>query len=91
MRYREVAQQGYQREADAIREAYARGERDNAASLVTNEMLELLTLSGNEKRARQRLAQYRAAGVNLPILHFVDGLSIHSIRATMEALAPSRN
>jgi 5,10-methylenetetrahydromethanopterin reductase len=44
------------------------GDREAAGQLLTPEVVERLTLIGNEVRVRERLAQYRAAGVQLPVM-----------------------
>lgn len=83
-----VKRQGFSAEADAIRDAFAQRERDRAASLVTDEMVDKLTLVGDAQKCRARLAQYRQAGVTLPLISILDGLSKQQIRDTLEALAP---
>lgn len=83
-----VAAQGFAKEADAITAAYARHEREEAARLVTVEMLDALTLAGDRDWCRSRLAGYRKAGVTTPLLNFLDGLTPDQVRATLEALAP---
>jgi 5,10-methylenetetrahydromethanopterin reductase len=44
------------------------GDRETAGQLVTPEVAERLTLIGTEAQVRERLAQYRAAGVQLPVM-----------------------
>ena len=83
-----VSRQGFAQEADAIRDAYARHQQDQAAALVTDEMVDKLTLSGDAQRARARLAQYRQAGVTLPIINCVGSRSPQEVRDTLETLAP---
>ena len=89
--YEWVKRQGFGPAADAIREAYAQRERDRAASLVTDAMLDSLVLAGEAGKCRARLARYRQAGATLPIVEFVRGLSGQQIRETVEALAPGKD
>jgi 5,10-methylenetetrahydromethanopterin reductase len=44
------------------------GDREAAGRLVAPEVAERLTIIGSEAQARERLAQYRAAGVQLPVM-----------------------
>jgi 5,10-methylenetetrahydromethanopterin reductase len=44
------------------------GDREVAGQFVPVEVAERLTLIGTEDRVRERLAQYRAAGVQLPVM-----------------------
>ena len=85
--HRLVSDQGFATEADAIRAAYGRHERDEAAHLVTDNMLDQLTVAGDRDWCRSRLAAYRKAGVSMPLLNFLDGLTAAEIKDTIEALA----
>lgn len=86
--HRLVAAQGFTKEADAIQQAYATFQRDEAARLVSDEMIDALTLAGTATWCHARLAEYRKGGVTLPVLNFLDGLTPQDIRATLAALAP---
>jgi 5,10-methylenetetrahydromethanopterin reductase len=44
------------------------GNQQIAAEFVPRDVAERLTLIGHESRVRERLAQYRAAGVQLPVM-----------------------
>jgi alkanesulfonate monooxygenase SsuD/methylene tetrahydromethanopterin reductase-like flavin-dependent oxidoreductase (luciferase family) len=52
---------GFGAEADAM-------ERGEGATALTNELLDSFCLIGPLERCRQRLAEYRSAGVDMPIL-----------------------
>lgn len=78
---------GWAREADEIRLRWLRGDRHGAAGCIPHAMVAALTISGSAREARARLAAFRAAGVDLPILSMPAGASPSSIRATLEALA----
>jgi alkanesulfonate monooxygenase SsuD/methylene tetrahydromethanopterin reductase-like flavin-dependent oxidoreductase (luciferase family) len=85
--HRLVSDQGFEQKADAIKAAYAGHEREKALCLVTDEMLDSLTVAGDRDWCRSRLAAYRKAGVTLPLLNFLDGLTSEEVRETIEALA----
>ncbi|MBE7190196.1 LLM class flavin-dependent oxidoreductase [Jatrophihabitans endophyticus] len=58
------ARQGWADVAAAVREAWQGGDRAGAAALVTDEMVLATTLIGTETMVRDRLAVWRAAGVD---------------------------
>ncbi|MBI2887870.1 MAG: LLM class flavin-dependent oxidoreductase [Chloroflexi bacterium] len=88
--HQHVTRQGFGKEADAIQAAFARREREQAAALVTDEMVDRLLLIGDAAACRARLAQYRQAGVALPLLNLLGGLSKAQVMESLEALAPGR-
>lgn len=56
----------------------------SAARLITDEIVDSLVVAGTEAECRARIAQYRDAGLQLPILFPVDG----NYAAALEKLAP---
>ena len=58
------SRQGWADVAAEVRERWQRGDRENAAGLVTDEMVLATTLIGTEGMVRARLAVWRDAGVN---------------------------
>ena len=80
--------QGYVEESRAVKEAWERRELDRAASLVTDEMLDNVTISGGPAECREKLARYHAAGADMPVITFPSGTSGDAMTRTMEALAP---
>ena len=58
------SRQGWADIAREVRERWQAGDRDGAASLVTDEMVLATTLIGTESMVRQRLGVWRDAGVD---------------------------
>jgi F420-dependent oxidoreductase-like protein len=54
---------GFGAEADRVRQAFQSRERDRAARLVTDEMVDAVTIIGNARQCRDQLASFFAAGV----------------------------
>ena len=54
---------GFGAEADTIRQAYLDRERDGAAQLVTDEMVDAMTIIGNPQQCRDQMQTYFDAGV----------------------------
>jgi len=63
-----LAEGGFAEEARAIKEAWDRGDRGTIARLVPDAMVDAVTIAGTPAECRDRLARYRAAGLDLPII-----------------------
>jgi coenzyme F420-dependent oxidoreductase len=81
---------GFVEEAERIRTAWAERDRARAARYVTDAMVDALTISGTPAHCRERLAEYRAVGVQAPCVSFPHGASERMVRETLEAMAPTR-
>ena len=66
-----------------LRSVFTEGGVDAAAPLVGDAVVNLLSASGTVRECRRRLDDYRAAGVELPVLAPVDG----ALELTIDALA----
>ena len=68
-RYRaRMAEAGFGDEVGVVRETYAAGEIDRAASLVPDGLIEAFGLVGTPGEARAKIEEFRMAGVTLPML-----------------------
>ena len=79
---------GYESGAEAIRAAWAEGDRGRAASLVTEDMLDNIAVLGDASACREKLRAFRDAGADMPVVAFPHGSSERAIMRTLEALAP---
>jgi 5,10-methylenetetrahydromethanopterin reductase len=68
---------------ETLARTFAHGGVDAAAARVGDEVVELLTASGTVDDCRRRLDEYRAAGVQLPVLAPVEG----ALELTIASLA----
>jgi F420-dependent oxidoreductase-like protein len=59
---------GYEAPAAAVRAAYLSGDIDEAIDSVSDEMLDAMTICGDEDHVAGRLAAYRDAGVDMLII-----------------------
>jgi F420-dependent oxidoreductase-like protein len=78
---------GFGAEADRIREAYLARERDRAAQLVTDEMVDAMTIIGNPQQCRDQMQTYFDAGVQEIRLVFNEPSKEAYLQA-LKALAP---
>ena len=74
--------------ADRIRAAWTEGDHKAATALVTDEMVDQMTIVGKPELCRQRLEACYTAGITMPILSFLDHLPLKVVYRSLEALAP---
>ena len=79
---------GFGEESDMIREAYLSRDRDRAARLVTDEMVDEMTIIGDPDQCRDQMRTYFEAGVD-EIRLVLNEPDAESYVATMKALAPN--
>ena len=79
---------GYQAEANAIKNAWMSGNRKIAASLITNQMLDNITVIGNPETCRSKIERFRQMGADVPVIAFHHRATPDSIMETIRALAP---
>lgn len=85
--YREVlTRHGQADAADRIASEWAAGRRDAAAEAVPDELVDALALVGPAERCAAKLAEYRAAGADLPIAYLPAGTDVASAETTIRAL-----
>jgi alkanesulfonate monooxygenase SsuD/methylene tetrahydromethanopterin reductase-like flavin-dependent oxidoreductase (luciferase family) len=78
---------GFGADADRVREAYQARERDRAARLVTDEMVDAMTIIGNPKQCRDQIQGFFEAGVHEVRLVFNEPNKESFLRA-LKAVAP---
>lgn len=85
-----IAESGFSEAAQAIRTAWQNGDREGAAKLVPDELIQALGIAGTPTDCRQRLDEYRRSGIALPIIFPVAGGpdSKQRIMETIRVCAP---
>jgi len=78
---------GFGAEADRVRQAYQARERDKAAQLVTDEMVDAVTILGNPQQCRDQMQAFFDAGVQEIRLVFNEPNKEAYLKA-MRAVAP---
>ncbi|HKY51681.1 MAG TPA: LLM class flavin-dependent oxidoreductase [Candidatus Limnocylindria bacterium] len=87
--YREaVTRHGFGEVADAIRGHWEARDRDAAATAVTDELLDQFVLVGDAQRCRDRIAEYRAAGADLPVIAIPGDAPSADAERTLRAFGP---
>ncbi|MEE9248917.1 MAG: LLM class flavin-dependent oxidoreductase, partial [Dehalococcoidia bacterium] len=88
---RALVEQGFPKEASAIRQAYLEGRRGkDLARLVPDQMVNAIAVVGTPEECKQRIEEYRRAGVTLPIIapRYSGREAKEQIMAVIRALAP---
>jgi 5,10-methylenetetrahydromethanopterin reductase len=62
------ARAGFSDEVEAVRTAYASGDRAAAVAGVSDRMLDAISIVGDEKLVASAVAAYRQAGVDIPVV-----------------------
>jgi probable F420-dependent oxidoreductase len=83
-----IARQGFEREAEAISNAWSSGDRATAREAVTERLIEALVLYGEPARIKDRLASFYDAGLSTPILMLISQEGPEALRSAIESLAP---
>ena len=65
---RSLRAEGFADEADAIRELWSAGDRNGAMEKVSDRMLDRLHIFGDVDHCRERIDEFRDAGVKTPVL-----------------------
>jgi len=84
-----VAGCGFEAEARAVAEAFARGDRAGLARAMSDDLVDRVTILGPAERCRAQLAEFVAAGVTTSVLSPLSA-DRSEIERTFEALAPAR-
>lgn len=79
---------GFEAEARAVSEAFARGDRAGVAAAMTDELIDRIAILGPAERCREQIAEFVAAGVTTPVLSPL-AVDRASIEAVFAALAPA--
>ena len=80
---------GFEAEARAVAEAFARGDRAGLARAMSDDLVDRVTILGPAERCRAQLAEFVAAGVTTSVLSPLSA-DRSEIERTFEALAPAR-
>jgi len=77
------ARMGYETETEQIQQAYLAGDKDKAAALVPDSLVEDITLVGSTEQVREDVARWEEAGVSMLL---VTCRSVGELRAVADAV-----
>lgn len=79
---------GFEAEARAVAEAFARRDRAGVAAAMTDDLVDRIAILGPAERCRERLAAFVAGGVTTPVLSPL-AVDPHAIEAVFRTFAPA--
>lgn len=85
-----IAWCGFEDEARAIREGFAKRDRAAVGAAIHDELIDRIVILGTESECREKLAAFVAAGVTTPVLAPLAARTEDAVRM-LEAFAPARN
>jgi probable F420-dependent oxidoreductase len=80
---------GFEEEARAVGEAFARGDRAASAAAMTDALIDRIAILGSAERCREQIAEFVAAGVTTPVIAPV-ATDAAGVRSVLESFAPAR-
>jgi 5,10-methylenetetrahydromethanopterin reductase len=88
-----IRESGYEKEADELKDAFARGDQEALRDGITDAIIDEFCLVGPPERCCERLDAFREAGVDVPIM-MIDPAEPgedypSAMRRTLKGLAPS--
>jgi alkanesulfonate monooxygenase SsuD/methylene tetrahydromethanopterin reductase-like flavin-dependent oxidoreductase (luciferase family) len=81
---------GFEAEAHAVREAFARRDRAGVAAAMSDAMIDRIAILGPAESCREQLAEFVAAGVTTPVLAPL-AVERRAVEAVFEVFAPARS
>ncbi len=80
---------GFEAEARAVREAFARSDRAGTAAAMSDDLVDRVTILGTAEQCREQVAAFVAAGLTTPVISPL-AVDRKGVEAVFEAFAPSR-
>jgi F420-dependent oxidoreductase-like protein len=84
-----LSRMGFAENADEVKALYANKQRKEAAEAVSDELLDALVIGGEPDFCRQRLSEWRDAGVGLPILNLPTDMGPEICEMYLEIMKPA--
>jgi len=84
-----LCRMGFEEGANRVRDLYVAKQRDEAAAAVSQDLLDALVIAGEPGFCRERLGEWRKAGVGLPILGLPTDMGPDITSFFMQTMAPT--
>jgi len=81
---------GFRENADRVRALYEAGDRKQAAAAVSDELIDAIAICGPPAFCRDRLAEWRVAGVGTALLNLPTGVPPELTEHFLRTMAPAR-
>ena len=85
-----IAKYGYVEETDRIADLWSKFEREEAAGVVTDAMVDEFCAGGTAEQTRQMLADLAEKGLDSPVLYVPNRSPMETMLRTVDELAPAK-
>lgn len=82
-----VAAQGFEEEAEAVSTAWGAGDRQGALAAISDELVDALVIAGPAGACKERIASFREAGLDTPVLMLLSQKGPHAVEQAIEDMA----
>ena len=82
-----VAAQGFEEEAAAVTTAWGAGDRQGAVAAISDELVDALVVAGPVEACKERIASFRDAGLDTPVLLLLSQKGPQAIERALEDMA----
>jgi F420-dependent oxidoreductase-like protein len=80
---------GFKANADAVRELYLSGQRQEATGAVSDELIDAIAICGPLARCKEKLGEWRAHGMGTALLTLPPGVPHEMVETLLKGLAPA--
>lgn len=80
---------GFQKNADLVRDLYQKGDRQQAAAAVSDELIDAIAICGPPAHCRTKVAEWRAHGVGNALMNMPAGVPYEVGEQLLRAMAPA--
>lgn len=84
-----IAAQGYDDVASKLLAAWTSGDRNGARDVIPDELVDKLVLIGPAEACKERIAELRDAGLDVPILAFLSAQGPAAVEKAFRSMAPA--
>jgi probable F420-dependent oxidoreductase len=82
-----VAAQGFEAETQAVATAWAEGDRQGALAAISDELVDALVIAGPAEACKERIASFRDAGLDTPVLMLLPQKGPQAIEQAIEDMS----
>lgn len=79
---------GFKENADLVRDLYNKGQRQEAAAAVSDELIDAIAICGTPEHCRERLQEWHKAGMGTALMNLPMGVPHEVVEQALKAVAP---
>ncbi len=79
---------GFQENADLVRDLYNKGQRQEAAAAVSDELIDAIAICGTPEHCREKLQEWHKGGMGTALMNLPMGVPPEVVEQALRAVAP---